>query len=141
MLYVDSAVLVSLHCEERTTAGVRRWITRQRGPWRVSEWVLTECVSAFGLKVRCGELSADAANLAIDAIEHLISESFEIIPITSSHHRRARAWLRAFERGLRAADALHLAVAHESGCRLATCDAILVAGAKALRVRIVKATA
>ena len=138
MLYLDSAVLVALHCEEVTTPAVRRWIVKQREPLAMSDWVLTECVSAFGLKVRRNELSAADAHLAIQSIEQLVEESIEVLPITAMHYRQARQWLQQFKLGLRAADALHLAVAHQADCRLATYDKILLDVAKALKVRAVK---
>jgi predicted nucleic acid-binding protein len=134
MLYVDSAVLVSLHCEETTTASIRRWMTKQKGPWFSSEWVVTECVSAFGLKVRRKELSSADATVAVDAIESLVADSFEFIPITPDHYSQARSWLREFQRPLRAADALHLAIALKAKCRLATYDDELLLAAKMLKV-------
>ncbi|MBM5811264.1 MAG: type II toxin-antitoxin system VapC family toxin [Gammaproteobacteria bacterium] len=138
MFYVDSAVLVALHCEESVTAAIRRWIARRRGPWYASEWVLTECVSAFGLKVRRKEIQAAAAELAVESITELMAESFTMIPITPDHHAQARAWLRDFKLPLRAADALHLAIAAQSGCRLATYDTALLTAAQALRVAATK---
>lgn len=138
MFYVDSAVLVALHCNETVTAAVRRWIARRKGPWYASEWVLTECVSAFGLKVRRREIPADEAGLAVESIMELIAESFRMIPITPDHHAQARAWLFGFELPLRAADALHLAIASEAGCRLATYDTALLSAARALRLAAIR---
>jgi predicted nucleic acid-binding protein len=94
MLYLDSAVLVALHCEEATTPAVRRWIVKQREPLAVSDWVLTECVSAFGLKVRRNELNVTDAQLAIQSIEQLVEESIEVLPIAAAHYRQARQWLQ-----------------------------------------------
>jgi predicted nucleic acid-binding protein len=138
MLYLDSAVLVALHCEEATTPGVRRWIVKQREPLAVSDWVLTECVSAFGLKVRRDELHAADAQLAVQSIEQLVEETIEVLPIAAAHYRQARQWLHQFKLGLRAAAALHLAVAHQTDCRLATYDKTLLAVARTLKVRAVK---
>jgi uncharacterized protein len=138
VLYVDSAVLVSLHCTEATTPAIRRWIKSRRGPWAASEWVMTECVSAFGLKVRRRELTATEAHLAIASIETLIAESFEVLAIGAPHYRQARQWLGRFDLGLRAADALHLAVAHAAGCQLATYDAAFIDAANALKIKVAK---
>jgi predicted nucleic acid-binding protein len=141
MLYLDSAVLVALHCHETCTPAVRRWIARQREPIAVSEWVITECVSAFGLKVRRDELKAADAELAIASIEKLAEDSMEILPVAALHFRQARQWLLHFDRGLRAADALHLAIAHEADCPLATYDKVLIAAARSLKVRVVMSIA
>ena len=133
-LYLDSAILVALHCEETVTAKVRRWIARQRKTLLASEWTLTECISAFGLKVRRREISTADAKLATQSITLLFDESIEILPIEAAHFHQAQLWLQEYELGLRAADALHLAIAHLSSCTLATYDKVLIKSAKGLKV-------
>jgi predicted nucleic acid-binding protein len=62
----------------------------------------------------------------------LVAESFTTAPVTSSHFRIAGRFVDQHGLGLRAGDALRLAVASEIGATLVTLDQRLAEGGLAL---------
>ena len=59
-----------------------------------------------------GNLDAAAAREAGAKFESIVEESFVALLPNRDDFDRAREWLSRFETGLRAGDALHLAIAH-----------------------------
>ncbi len=58
-----------------------------------------------------GELDPAAAHEAGSRFEYMIEESFVVLLPDRNDFDRARDWVNRFETGLRAGDALHLAIA------------------------------
>jgi predicted nucleic acid-binding protein len=91
----------------------------------VSDWTDTEVFSALSLKVRTGQISA------VDRIELLetwrasIGTNHECIAVSAENFTTAAGFVERYELGLRAADSLHLAIAHAHGLAMATLDARL----------------
>lgn len=135
MLYLDTAVVLTLFVGESTSEAVEAWLARRRQPLAFSDWGLTECASALGIKHRRGELSADAADSAFAAISAFVRESCEWVVCETCHQAAAQKWLGRYDLNLRAGDALHLAMSSQTGATLATYDALLLAGAAALGIR------
>jgi uncharacterized protein len=123
MLYLDTSLLVSLYATEPESERVERWVIDQDSTeFSLSEWVLTEVSSAFSLKLRREELSAESRDDAISAIERFAARSTRLLPIDNRHFRSANAFCRNFETGLRAGDALHLAIATSYHADICTRD-------------------
>jgi hypothetical protein len=66
--------------------------------------------------------------------ERLLIEAFKIAPITSLHFRTAARFADQSGTGLRASDALHLAIASEQGASIGTLDEILANAAASVGV-------
>src|SRR3546814_18428066 len=64
----------------------------------------------------------------------LVAESFTVLPVTGGQFRAAARFADQHALGLRAGDALHLAVASEHGATVHTLDQRLVAAGPALGV-------
>lgn len=137
MLYLDTAVVLTLFVGESTSEVVQTWLARRRQALAFSDWGMTECASALGIKQRRGELSADAAASAFAAIETFARQSCEWIACAPRHQTTAQTWLGRYDLNLRAGDALHLAMAHRAGMTLVTYDKLLLASAAALGVKAV----
>ncbi len=135
MLYLDTAVVLTLFVGESTSETVQTWLTRRRQAFAFSDWGLTECASALGIKQRRGELSADAAMSAFAAIETFAQQSCEWLACAPRHQASAQTWLGRYDLNLRAGDALHLALAHHAGMVLVTYDKLLLASAAALGIK------
>lgn len=135
MLYLDTAVVLTLFVSESTSEAVEACLVKRRQPLAFSDWGLTECASALGIKHRRGELSADAAARAFAAIAAFVRESCEWIACEPRHQATAQEWLGRYDLNLRAGDALHLAMSRQAGATLATYDSLLLAGATALGIR------
>ena len=80
-----------------------------------------------------GKLDAASARKAGSRFEAMIEESFVILLPSRDDFDRAREWLTHFESGLRAGDALHLAVAsNHAADAIYSLDKSMVAAGQAL---------
>lgn len=111
-IYVDTSVLVAAHTREPHTALAQTWLAEQSGSdLIISTWALVECDSALVIKRRRGELD-EAGQMAASAdIEHFAKRFAPLVTAQEYDYQRARELCRRAASGLRAGDALHLAVA------------------------------
>ncbi len=100
----------------------------------ISAWVITEFSSALSIKLRVGQLDAQHRADALAAFTVLVIESLTVLPITDAQFRAAARMTDHHALGLRAGDALHLAVAAEHGATLCTLDRRLAAAGIGLGV-------
>jgi len=132
MLYLDSAIALTLFVREPISESVGKWIASRRQPLAFSDWGLTECASALGIRQRRGELDADTAARAFRAMTTFANESCELIACAGHHQQEAQKLLTRFNLPLRSGDALHLAISQRVQATLVSCDKQLVAAAKAI---------
>jgi predicted nucleic acid-binding protein len=123
MLYLDTSLLVTALMREAKTALVQAWLEIQApDELAISEWVVTEFSAAMSIKLRTGEIAADGRAAALQAFVRLTVESLTVLPISGPHFRAAARLADQHALGLRAGDALHLAVCADHGAALATLD-------------------
>jgi len=133
--YLDTSLLVAALTNEAATERIQTWLSEQNADdLLISDWVLTEFSSALSIKVRTRALTEGHRAGALAVFTQLMAESFTVIPISSAHFRTAAQFADQYALGLRAGDALHLAVARESGATLCTLDRKLAEGGMALGV-------
>jgi uncharacterized protein len=133
--YIDTSVLVAYYCPEPLSTKAQEAITKARQP-QISLLVDLELRSAFGVKVRAGELSHHAAGRAMNLFQkHMADNCYGIVPIDATHFQIARDWISTFASPLRAADALHLAAAFANELTLLTADKALAKSAERFGVR------
>ncbi|RST82821.1 PIN domain-containing protein [Aquibium carbonis] len=136
MQYLDTSVLVAMLTNEDATARVHTWIADQPvGRLAVSEWVHTEFASALALKVRTGQITVGDRAAIVSGYTRIIHKSFRVYPVSADHFRSAALHLGDHELGLRAGDALHIAIAFAEGATLCTLDRRMAAAASALGLR------
>ncbi len=70
----------------------------------------------------------------LSVFAELVEASFHVLPITRLDFRTAARFADQYATGLRAGDALHLAVAADHGVRIGALDRTLVLAAEALGV-------
>ena len=112
MLYFDTSFLAPLILPEATSdpiAGFFDALPPQ--DLAVSQWTRVEFASLLAREVRMGGLDSAAAHEADARFEGMVRDSFIVILPNPDDFDRARDCLNRFETGLRAADALHLAIA------------------------------
>ncbi len=133
-LYLDTSLLVPLYVEEAASDRTGAWFEAQTVELVVSDWTLVEFASALGLKVRTRQLTARQADDAQAKFDETLSSGLRILPVERSTFARAQLLLRQYTLGLRAGDALHLAMCIDREPRiLATADRVLYAAARSLR--------
>jgi predicted nucleic acid-binding protein len=135
MPYIDTSILVAALTNEAETLRMQTWLGEQAaGDLTISEWVATEFSAALSIKIRTGQIEARHRAEALAAFRRLLADSFATLPISSAQFRTAARFADQHVFGLRAGDALHLAIAADHGATIATLDRGLAEAASALGV-------
>jgi predicted nucleic acid-binding protein len=115
MLYFDTSFLTPLILEEPTSTAVERFISGlPSGTLAVSHWTRVEFSSLVAREVRMGGLEREAAREVDAQFEAVVTESFLVLVPTADDFRLAKEYLGDHDTGLRAGDALHLAIAENN---------------------------
>ncbi len=123
MIYLDTSVLVASSTNEARTKDMQSWLGRQNpAELIISSWVVTEFSAALSMKLRTKQLKEGHRADALATFAELCAESIEVLPVTSSQFQVAARFCDQPGLGLRAGDALHLAIASEHGASLVTLD-------------------
>ena len=140
MLYLDTSFLVPYFVSEESSDKVERFLRSVKGEeLAVSTWTATEFVSALGLKVRTRQLDRPAAVAALAAFREVGEGYFNWLAVSAGDFRAASTYLENWDLGLRAGDALHLAVAKSNSAKkLLTLDERMLKAAKVLRIPVSK---
>src|SRR5260370_34069260 len=140
MLYLDTSLLVSAFAREPQTARIQHWLREQdSNELPISAWVSAEFSSALSIKLRTGDIGLAARAEALALFSRFCAITFTILPVSRTDFRMAARLPDQHTLGLRAGDALHLAVAAEHGATLCTLDrplseATAILGLKALLI-------
>lgn len=133
MVYVDTSVLVALLTPEVSTEQAAYWMaSHETGSLCTSRWVTTEFAGALARKYRMNRLTAEERHAAQRSYTTLSRASLALLPIRAAHFQTAALIVERADAGIRAGDALHLAVASANGLTLATLDKGFAAGAAQL---------
>ena len=137
MIYLDTSLLVTALTAEPDTARVQAWLVKfEAGALCISDWAVSEFSSALALKLRRGELNADERARVLSNWRVTQRDNLVVIPVPQPAYDLAARFCDRHELGLRAGDALHLAVASLGGHSLATLDARMAKGAVAVGVQV-----
>ncbi|MGH7277461.1 MAG: type II toxin-antitoxin system VapC family toxin [Candidatus Rokuibacteriota bacterium] len=133
-LYCDTSALLKLYLPEPGSDDFNRMV-EGRDDLLVSDLAVTEVVSALSRRLRQGALTREVARRVQHGIVgRLDSGVYQRVELTRDAHRRAEHLLLSLtETALRAADALHLALATSArAASMASFDARLAAAARAV---------
>lgn len=136
MIYLDTSTLVPLFVHELTSEAIRRQMsTLPADELTISEWTKAEFVSAIGIRVRTGHLHRQVALGIVQALNEMADRSLSVLAPETSDFVDAARYCQQFKLGLRAGDALHLAIASNHGARmLYSLDQRMVKCARRLKI-------
>ena len=136
MDYLDTSLLVAALTNESRTREIQDWLAgREPEQLAVSHWVVAEFSAALSIKLRTGRIGVANRADALAMFNRLVEESFSLLHIGGAHFRTAARFADHHQQGLRAGDALHLAVAFDHGDALFTLDRQLAEAGTALGVK------
>lgn len=135
MIYLDASALVSLFVADRHTAAIREFLRAERPTVGVSDFASAEVASVVARRVRMTWLTAEQGGHLLNVYDGWVAANAEPIEVEPADVRVASAFVRRFELGLRAPDALHVAICHRLELPLLTFDGRQAAAAGRLGVR------
>ena len=122
-LYLDSSLLVAALTTESKTSEVQAWLIAQAAEQlAISDWVVTEFSAALSIKLRTTQIQAVHRTTALAAFTKLCTQSLTVMAVSSRHFRAAAQFADQYALGLRAGDALHLAICADHSATICTLD-------------------
>lgn len=123
MLYLDTSLLVAALTNEAETERMQRWLGQQQpDDLAISDWVKTEFSSALSIKLRAGHIGVAHRADVLATFTRLTTDSFTVVPVSRLQFRTAARFVEQHMLGLRAGDALQLAICSDHGATLCTLD-------------------
>ena len=101
----------------------------------ISDWVAAEFSAALSIKLRTGAIEAAHRAETLTMFARLCNDNFTVLPVSRLQFRTAARFADQYTLGLRAGDALHLAVCADYGATICTIDRRLSGAASALGVK------
>lgn len=102
----------------------------------ISQWVTAEVSSALSIKLRRGDIDLAQRAAALAQFRGMIPATLNELPVLTPHFQAAALAADNHVLGLRASDALHLAICADQGASLVTLDRRLLDAAPALGVAV-----
>ena len=113
------------------------WLSRhQDASLIISDWVVTEFAAALSVKPRTAAIDELVRTAIADQLKMPRQQVLQTVPISSSHFHMAAHFARRAQPGLRAGDALHVAMAAEAGAAIRTMDKRLARAALEIGVTV-----
>lgn len=116
MIYFDTSAVVPLVLPEPSSGMMHAWLARtDHAALALSHWTAAEFASALGLQFRTRVLTKVQATAAWAAFRCDVLESFTVLRPARAEFDLATRLVLRFDLGLRAGDALHVAIAENAG--------------------------
>jgi hypothetical protein len=134
--YLDASVMLPILIKEPASTLVDAFVTTAGQELLVSDFAAAEVASALSRLVRMGHLQASDGSACLIDFDVWRASMTLPVEIHAVDIRVADAHVRRFDLGLRAPDALHLAVARRLGATLVTLDRRLAGAAREFGIAV-----
>lgn len=136
MFYFDTSFIAPLYIPEPDSPTAREQaLALADQPIAISEWTCVEFSSMVARRVRMRELTDGDALGLLESFTRIAHTQYTVLIPTQADYRLAESFLRRFDSGLRAGDALHLAIVRNHGLsRLFSLDQGLIRAAALLDI-------
>ncbi len=112
MIYLDTSFLAPFYLQEATSISVETILLSLPTPQiAISDWTIVEFASLLSRRVRMNELTPELMAAVMQSFQNDATCSYTIFTVTTADFVLATEFIRQWETGLRAGDALHLAIA------------------------------
>jgi uncharacterized protein len=135
-LYLDASALLPLFIQEaRTTEAHQHLIANVLV---ISDFAIAEFSSGVARRARVGEITESDATTVFAAFDAWIANAARRESLTAGDLANATALVRRLDLGLRAPDALNIAITQRCGAQLLTFDEKMARSARALGLTVIK---
>jgi len=121
--YLDASALLPLFLADEHTERMRRRVAPSQPPVAASLFGVAECGAVVASRVRGRILSPSEGARLLRTMDAWLDSMATLHRVDNADHEEAAALTRRFDLGLRAPDALHLAICRRLGTALLTVDA------------------
>ncbi len=134
MTYLDTSFLVPFYLKEATSKQVISiFVASTPGEFAISSFVSVEFASLLSRRKRMGELKQGILETIVNTFQKEVDESFSVLVPSQADYALASSFILRQGSSLRGPDALHLAVAANSGAdAIYSLDVKLIEEANAL---------
>jgi uncharacterized protein len=136
--YLDPSVVLPTLVKEPASATVDAFMSTVEQELLVSDFAAAEVASALSRLVRMGRLQANDGAACLTDFDVWRAAMTTVAEIHASDVRVAGVYVRRFDLGLRAPDALHLAIARRLDATLVTLDRRLASAAREMGIVVVE---
>ncbi len=138
-VYLDASVLVALFTNDPFTNRVDSYLRAETPSLLISDFAGTEMASAIARRVRTTELTTEEADDVFIAFDEWPVRLDSWVETTPADIAMATTLVRRLDLGLRAPDALNIAIAQRVGSALWTFDQKMAEGARTLGMTLINA--
>jgi predicted nucleic acid-binding protein len=133
---LDTSFLAPFYIQEATSESVEGiLLTLPSQALAISNWTIVEFASLLARRVRMGELGSELMQAIMQAFRDDVSQSYHVFEVTAADFNLATELILQWKSGLRAGDALHLAIAQNSQVdNFLSLDRGLIDAAQQLRI-------
>lgn len=137
MVYADTCLLVSLFVRDAGTEAALAWL-EQLGeqPIMASHWSLTEFSSAAASLARQQHIDGKLHATVQQRFRCFVAKRLILEPLLPADFERAASMVERYATGLRAGDALHLAICVRTKATLCTADKVMAKSARQLGIAV-----
>jgi len=135
-LYLDASAIIPNLVEEASSGALNDFLFQAGEPLVVSDLAAVEINSAIGRLVRMDHVARVAASSLLEEFDAWRAAGTVAVTLQPADFQLATLFLRRFELGLRAPDALHVAICRRERHRLVTLDRRMMLAATKLGIDV-----